>query len=131
VTLHPDRVLSGTLCGMGWLREGSPLAEFWEKLGGREGSKTPAACLHSIAKLGVTEEALKAVRVPMAVIVGDRDPCKRLYVEPLKGVRKDWPVTQIEGAGHLNCITKEQFRDAVRKWLDKNAGADAPKPDAR
>jgi len=121
VTLHPERVLSGTLCGMGWLREGSPLADFWEKFPGREGGKTPAACLRGIAKLGVTEEALRAVQPPMAVLVGDHDPCKSLYVAPLTRVRKDWPVTEIQGAGHLNCIMKEQFRNELKKWLDKNS----------
>jgi pimeloyl-ACP methyl ester carboxylesterase len=121
VTLHSNRVLSGTLCGMGWLREGSPLADFREKLPNREGGKTPSACLRGISKLGVTEEALQAVAVPMAVLVGDRDPCRILYVVPLTRVRKDWPVTEIQGAGHLNCIMKEQFKEELKKWLDKNA----------
>jgi pimeloyl-ACP methyl ester carboxylesterase len=119
---HPDRVLSGTLGGMGWLREGSGLQELWERLPGREGAGlVPPACVRSIGKLGLSEEAVRGIKVPVAVLVGDRDPCKKLYVEPLTRVRKDWPVTEIEGAGHLNCILKEQFKDELKKWLDKNA----------
>jgi hypothetical protein len=28
----------------------------------------------------------------------------------------------IEGAGHINCIFKEQFKDELVKALDKHAG---------
>jgi pimeloyl-ACP methyl ester carboxylesterase len=118
---HPDRVRSGTLGGMGWLREGSGLQEFWERLPNREGSRTPSACVRSIGKLALTEEAVRGIKVPVEVLVGDRDPVERLYVVSLSRVRKDWPVVEIEGAGHLNCIIKEQFKDELKKWLDKNA----------
>ena len=121
VAEHPDRVLSCTLGGMGWFREGGVLQEFWERLPNRDGLGTPSACLRSIGKLALTEEAVRGVKVPVAVLVGDRDPCKKLYVEPLTRVRKDWTVTEIAGAGHLNCIVKEQFKDELKKWLDKNA----------
>jgi pimeloyl-ACP methyl ester carboxylesterase len=118
---HPERVLSGTLGGMGWLREGSFLQGFWEKLGAREGGAAPAALIRSIGRLAVTEEELKGIKIPVTVLVGDRDPVKNLYVTPLTQVRKDWPVVVIEGAGHLDCILKAQFKDEIKKWLDKNA----------
>jgi pimeloyl-ACP methyl ester carboxylesterase len=121
VAEHPDRVLSCTLGGMGWFREGSLLQDFWDRVPNRDGLGPPAACLRSIGKLALTEEAVRGIKVPVAVLVGDRDPCKKLYVEPLTRVRKDWPVTEIAGAGHLNCIFKEQFKDELKKWLDKNA----------
>ena len=121
VAEHPDRVLSCALGGMGWFREGSLLQDFWEKVPNRDGFGPPAACLRSIGKLALSEEAVRGIKVPVAVLVGDRDPCKPLYVEPLTRVRKDWPVTEIAGAGHLNCIIKEQYKDELKKWLDKNA----------
>lgn len=118
---HPNRVLSGTLGGMGWLREGSALQKTWDTLPNR-GNRTPAACVHSISKLAVTEAAVKGIRLPVAVLVGDRDPVKRLYVEPLASIRKDWPVVEIAGAGHLACIARDQFREELKRWLDQNAG---------
>jgi len=121
IAKHPDRAFSGTLGGMGWLREGSALQGFWEMLPGKGGIGTPAACVHSIARLAVAEEALRGIRVPVAVIVGDRDPVKKLYVEPLSRLRADWPVIEIKDAGHLNCIFKEQFKEELKRWLDKNA----------
>ncbi|MEW6358713.1 MAG: alpha/beta hydrolase [Planctomycetota bacterium] len=120
MTLHPERVLSGTVCGMGWFREGSALQKIWERGPLREGSRTPAECIRSIGKLAVTEEEIKGIRVPVVVLVGDRDPVKPLYVAPLQQVRPDWPVIEIQDAGHLNCIMKTQFKEEIRKSLARH-----------
>jgi pimeloyl-ACP methyl ester carboxylesterase len=109
---HPDRVISGTLGGAGWLREDSILQKIWAHM------RTPGA--RSITELALTADQLKAIRIPVEILVGDRDPMKKLYVEPLESVRSDWRVIEIEGAGHLNCIFKKQFIDEIEKWLDMN-----------
>ena len=44
------------------------------------------------AGFAVTEAEVKGIKVPAEVIVGDRDPVKRMYVEPLERIRPDWPV---------------------------------------
>jgi pimeloyl-ACP methyl ester carboxylesterase len=109
---HPERVISGTLGGAGWLRQDSILQKIWthmRSLGAR-----------SISELALTADQLKAIRTPVEILVGDRDPMKKLYVEPLESVRSDWRVIEIEGAGHLNCIVKKQFIDELEKWLDMN-----------
>jgi pimeloyl-ACP methyl ester carboxylesterase len=119
---HPDRVLSGTLGGMGWLREGGGLQKVWEHLSLGHRGRTPAVCVTSIGKLAVTRDALRAVKVPVIVLVGERDPVKRLYVAPLQTVRQDWRVVEIPGAGHLSCILKKEFTDEIVKWLHQNRG---------
>jgi len=116
---HQDRVLSGMVGGMGWLREGSPLQRRWEQMPERTGSRIPAACVRGLAQLAVTKQELESIRVPVLVMVGDRDPTNRLYVAPLRQVRTDWGVTEIQDAGHLNCIAKLQFKEELKKWLDK------------
>jgi len=122
IVLHPDRVRSGMLGGMGWLKSGSVLEKFWEKVPGKdEGRGTPAACLHGLSQLGVTEEDVKAVKAPVSLAAGDHDPCRKLYIEPLVKVRPDWPLTLIEGAGHLTCVAKEPFRDAVKAAVDAHS----------
>ena len=118
---HPDRVLSATLGGMGWFREGSFEQAIFQEMGGREFLRTPAACTRGIAKLAVTEAELRRVEVPIEILVGDRDPCRMMYVKPLQRVRPDWPVVTVSGAGHLNCITKSQFKDEVVRWIGVNA----------
>lgn len=122
---HPERVLSGMIAGMGWLRDGSVLQKFWEKMPAREGGKTPEAFTKNIGKLALTQGELKKINVPVKVLVGDRDPVKKMYVMPLQEVRKDWPVVEIKDAGHINCIMKEQFREEIAAWLRKNARADS------
>lgn len=115
---HPDRALSGTLGGAGWLREGS-LEQQVFAAGGKEG--TPAGlCFKSLAALALTEEEIKSIKVPVAVLIGDKDGLKALYVDPLQNVRKDWPVVEIKDANHLNCVLLPQFREEIAVWLKKN-----------
>ena len=118
---HPERVISGTLGGMGWLREGSGLARIWERMPAREGSRTPPEFVQSIGKLAVTKDELLAIRIPVKIIVGDRDPVQRLYVAPLKEIRSDWAIVEIADAGHINCILKPQFREEIASWVRKNS----------
>jgi pimeloyl-ACP methyl ester carboxylesterase len=108
--LHPERVRSIVLGGMGWLRPETALQHFWEAMQGRAVAHVPPACLHGISQLAVTEAELKAVRVPVTVLVGERDICRRLYVAPLEKVRPDWPVHVIKDAGHINCPVKSEFK---------------------
>jgi pimeloyl-ACP methyl ester carboxylesterase len=123
VTKHPERARSLTLGGMGWFREGSRLQDFFERIPERERERgsTPSACLRSFGKLAVSEKELKAVSVPVAVLIGDHDPCRRMYVAPLQHVRNDWPVTVIEDAGHITCVAKKQFRDELEKALAQHS----------
>lgn len=126
LTLHPEHVSSAVLGGIGWLRADSPQHHFWEATTGRRNAKVPAACVRGIAKLAVTEAEIKAVGVPVTIIVGDRDPCRRLYVEPLLRVRPDWPEHVIQDAGHLNCILKPDFKKQLEAALDQSRPARAP-----
>jgi len=118
LALHPERVGSAVLGGMGWLSADSPQQHFWEETTGRRNTKVPAACLRGIAKLAVTEAEIKVIRAPVAIIVGDRDPCRRLYVEPLLRVRPDWPEHVVQDAGHLNCFLKPGFKTQLEAALD-------------
>jgi non-heme chloroperoxidase len=123
IAKHPDRVLSGTLGGMGWLQRGG-IAQFaFAQIGKQDrNAKALPICGRSLAKLALTEAEIKSIRVPVTVLVGDKDDLvKKLYLEPLKKVRKDWPVVEIKDADHLSCILKPQFREEIATWLKKNA----------
>jgi pimeloyl-ACP methyl ester carboxylesterase len=114
---HPDRVLSGTLGGMGWLREGSLEQKIYA--GSGKDGKPVGVCFRSLAKLALTKEEINSIRVPVIILFGDRDGVKQLYVEPLKPVRKDWSLIEIKDADHITCILKPQFREEIQKWLAK------------
>ncbi len=125
MSAHPEKVKSTLLGGMGWLKEGSGLQGIWRWMGsGPRGNGSTGAVTRSLAKLALTEEQVKAIRVPIQIVVGDRDPVKGLYVDPLRIVRPDWKVVEVENAGHIDCILKPQFRDEVIKWLDRQSRSD-------
>ena len=91
---------------------------------GRDGRNHPAGiCGRTIARLALTEEEIKAIKVPISIIVGDEDRLiQKLYVEPLQAVRKDWPVVEIKGANHLSCVAKPEFREEIAKRLGSAHG---------
>lgn len=123
---HPDRVKSAVLGGMGWLKAGGVLQKVWEHLGSRGDSMAPEGLVHSLGALAVTADEIKAIQVPTTMIVGDRDPVKRLYVDPAHEARPDWPMITVAGAGHLTCIAKQEFKDGVKAALDKQKGERKP-----
>jgi pimeloyl-ACP methyl ester carboxylesterase len=118
---HPERALSGTLGGMGWLREDSLEQKFFAA-GGKDG-KPVGLCFKSLGKLALSEDEIKSIKVPVVVLFGDRDFLKTGYTAPLKRVHKDWQVIDIKDADHFSCIFKPQFREEIHKWLGKQ-----PKP---
>lgn len=117
---YPDRVISTTLGGMGWMRDGGALQRFWERIPTRDGARTPSVCMQSMGQLALSEQELQSIKSPVRVIVGDRDPVQRLYVSPLQQARSDWTVVEVAGAGHMNCIMKPEFKTEVAAWVRKN-----------
>jgi pimeloyl-ACP methyl ester carboxylesterase len=117
VAKHPDRVRSAALGGMGWLREGS--AEQKVFLAGGKDGKPAGLCFKGMAKLALSEDEIKSIRVPVTVLFGDRDFLRKGYLEPLQQARKDWPVIEIKDADHLSCVIRPQFKEELQKWLAK------------
>jgi hypothetical protein len=81
---------------------------------------TPAVCVTSMGQLAVSQPEIKAIKLPMEVLVGDQDSMNQLFVDPLKSARPDWPVIEIKNADHLNCVMKQQFLDSLVKWIEAN-----------
>ena len=115
---HPDRVSRLVLGGMGWYNTRMPMSGFWYSTR-KSGLNVPVVCLHGFPELTVTEAQIKNVKIPVDVIVGDRDPCRQMYVDPLHKVRPDWPVHVIADAGHISCVTKPDFKTQLEAALEK------------
>lgn len=115
---HPDRCLSGTLGGAGWLRERSIEQKLFAA-GGRDG-RPVGLCFQGLAKLALTEKELRSIQAPVTMLIGSKDGLKALYVEPAQKIRKDWPVVEIRDTDHITCILKPQFREEIADWLQKN-----------
>src|SRR5262245_20622286 len=89
IAKHPDRVLSGALCGMGWLPEGE-LAKLGFGTKGKGDGSAHDLCFRSLGNLGLTQQELKSIKVPMTVLVGDQDKLvKGLYID--NTLRKERP----------------------------------------
>jgi pimeloyl-ACP methyl ester carboxylesterase len=71
---------------------------------------------------------IKSIRVPVLILIGNRDDLKKPYVEPLRTVRNDWPVVEIKDANHLTCVGQPQFKEELQKWLAKQAGKRSRQP---
>jgi pimeloyl-ACP methyl ester carboxylesterase len=124
IAKHPQRVLSGTLGGMGWLKEGDVAQWGFAQIGkNNPNADALALCGRSLSKLALTENEIKSIQVPMTVLVGDKDDLiKKLYiVDRLDKARPDWPVTEIKDGDHLTCIIRPQFREEIAAWLKKNS----------
>jgi pimeloyl-ACP methyl ester carboxylesterase len=115
---HPSRVTSVVLGGMGWLKAGARMNSFWDGLKTSH-FNVPIACPRSFPELAVTEADIRAVKLPVTMIVGEQDPCRQWYVEPLHQVRPDWPEHVIAGAGHINCPGKADFKKELEAALEK------------
>jgi pimeloyl-ACP methyl ester carboxylesterase len=118
---HPPRLNRFVLCGMGWRKAGGPLYRFWETPEGKrfKRSDVPPACENSFPELSVTEAEIKAMTISTDMIVGDSDPYRKWYVEPLHQARPDWPVHIIANANHINCPIKSDFKTQLEAALLK------------
>ena len=127
VVRHPDRVRSCTLGGMGWMKDGGAAQWFFRQVGKKDkDAKAHAVCGRSLAKLALTEDEIKSIDAPLTVLLGADDRVvQKHYVDPLKKVRPDWPVIEIEGGGHFTTIVKQQFRDELIAAIKKNAASPA------
>lgn len=78
--------------------------------------KALAAVLRSSPNLVVTEAEVRDIRVPMLSIVGSRDPLK-VGVENLRDAVPGIEVVIIDGATHMNAMMREEFADALERFL--------------
>ena len=61
---------------------------------------------------------IRAIKTPFLVIVGENDPVRQRFVEPLQQLRPDVPVKVVTGAGHLGCVSKSDFMADLKAFLD-------------
>jgi pimeloyl-ACP methyl ester carboxylesterase len=75
-----------------------------------------AAVIRGGGGIAVTESELRAVRVPVAAVVGEADAFARAEVERLRGVLPAVEVTVLPGADHASAIGHPGFRQAIARF---------------
>lgn len=78
-----------------------------------------AAVIRSLGDLSVTEEQLRANKVPVLTMVGTEDPL-RLGVDRMAGVMANQTIVYIQGADHLSALN-DAFIDNLKAFLDKHS----------
>lgn len=123
---HPERVRSGLIGGMGWVElpaegsaESSPDAS--------AELKPLEACVRAFPNLGITRDQLAGIKRPIKVVIGKNDGLLERRVDPLLDVRPDVPVVEIEGANHVTCVFRAEFKQAIVEFLAEQSANDAEK----
>ncbi len=116
--MYPERLRSATICGMGWMNADDETAR---KISAKLKVDPYADSINQFGDLSITEAELKAIAVPMIVIVGDQDGLYERRVKPMSAVRPDVPVVLITGANHMSCVFNKDFREAVRNAIDQHS----------
>lgn len=90
----------------------------------RNDLKALAAVIRGMREAMVTEEELRANKVPALSIIGGIDPLKA-DADALKEVMANLEVVVIEGADHPGCIASPKFRESMLEFLAKHSRAPA------
>ena len=78
-----------------------------------------AASVRSWKDLSVSDEALKANKLPVLGLVGDRDPLKS-SLDDLKGVLTGLEIEIVPEGDHMNTFAKPQFAEAIKQFLARH-----------
>jgi pimeloyl-ACP methyl ester carboxylesterase len=81
--------------------------------------KALAAVLHGMKDLAVSDDKVKANRVPTLALIGEIDPLKK-GVDDLKERMPDLRVVVIDGADHITAVARPEFFKELKGFLDKH-----------
>lgn len=98
-------------------------AEIGKRAVADKDQKVLAAVLRGIKGLEVTEDQLKANRVPVQFVYGSREA--DFLREGIEASRKELPtakVTVVENGDHVSTVVSPEFRAAVLEFLRKHPG---------
>jgi pimeloyl-ACP methyl ester carboxylesterase len=102
-----------------------------ERMEANNDVKALAAVIRGVKDLAVSDEELKANRVPTLALIGEIDPLKK-GVDDLQGRMPNLQVVVIKGGEHFTCFARPEFVKELKEFLDKqrkNAGkGEKPEP---
>jgi pimeloyl-ACP methyl ester carboxylesterase len=91
------------------------------KVFGLVNDQTALACvMRGMKQLAVTEEQLKANRVPTLAIIGELDPLK-VTVDEMAAVMPNLEVTVIDGASHVQAFRRPEFARILKTFLSQHS----------
>ena len=124
MVLHPDRVHSAVVGGMGWMNADNVFPGNSKE---HKSLTAVGACIREFKELAVNAEEVRGIKTPFVVIVGGIDPLRQLYVEPLHKLRPDVPIKLVKAADHQTCVFRPDFKKQVKAYL--TSGQSQPSPE--
>jgi pimeloyl-ACP methyl ester carboxylesterase len=121
---HPERVISAVPAGAGW-KKSQPREEGTNRsqrdapdatrrmLESKNDPVALASVLEGIDELNVTEEELRANKIPTMVLVGTQDGMIR-GVRELERVMGNLTAVYVEGEGHASMIGNKEYRAKMK-----------------
>jgi hypothetical protein len=104
---------------MGWLQEGSESVKKFST--DTADSPRLQASLRGFSEFGTTAEAMKALAMPLKVIIGTNDNLTR-RVDLWKEIVPALDVTYIEGATHQGCVFAPELKQGILDFIAAHAG---------
>jgi len=121
-TMHPERMRSALVGGMGWIPAGSEDAEGFSERDGASERFTPI--LRSFGEFATTKEEMQALSMPIQVIVGTKDPGQMRRVALWKEIVPSLDVVYVDGATHAQCIFRPELKNGISAFIGQHAGDD-------
>jgi pimeloyl-ACP methyl ester carboxylesterase len=90
-----------------------------ERLEAANDTKALAAVIRGLKDLAVSDEQLKANKVPTLALIGEIDPLKK-GVDDLDGRMANLRVVVIEGADHITAFARPEFLKELKDFLAKH-----------
>lgn len=113
--------------------EPTPTAEQIKQVSAMVGTFNDLKALACVARgmlgLMVTEEQVRANKVPTLLLIGTRDPLKA-NTDALVGVMPRIETSFIEGADHMNCFRRPEFLQSMTDFLNRHRMEPATAPAA-
>lgn len=86
-----------------------------------------AAVIRGMKQFTVTEEELRANKVPTLAVVGGDDPL-RVGTDEMADIMGNLEVVIVEGEDHMTAMRHEEFRGAIEDFLKRHATQQAAEP---
>lgn len=113
-TLHPERVRSLLVGGMGWLQEGTDTAKKYAT--DTAESERLQASLRGFGDFATSEAAMKALAMPIKVIVGTDDNLSK-WVDRWKVIVPALDVELVQGATHQGCVFRPELKQGILDFV--------------
>ncbi len=120
-SMYPEKTLSVISMGMGWLKPGRYADQRFSKPDGSAWSDVLKACFPTLKELSLTGQDMVDLKIPASVIIGTDDENYAQTVPPLKKIRPDIEVMEVDGRGHVNILWWSELENNIFRLL-ANAG---------